>query len=100
MTAYDPLPPSRQPAWLRELFQVVEVYPVNPDTGCGAALCRWCDLTWPLPLARLEEDPYARVLWVMAVARHGMEHAAAGELLVDEFGCPITGAQEDGAWSN
>ena len=98
MTAYAPLALSEQPDWLRELDVLVEVYPVD---GRGAvAYCRACAMVWGLPLARLEHDRLARALWILGVSRHGWEHVARGELLVDEFGCPITGAQEDGAWPN
>ena len=100
MTAYDPLPLAQQPDWLRELDVLVEVFPVEPRTGGAVAYCRACAMVWGLPLARLEENRYARAMWVTMVARHGMEHAARGELLVDEHGCPITGAQEDVQWPN
>lgn len=91
MNDVTPIPPAQQPVWLRQLHQVIRVYPPDPETGYGAALCRWCDLTWPLPLARLEADPSARAAWVTGVAVHGMEHAADGELRLDADGEPLDG---------
>lgn len=94
MTAYDPIPRAQQPPWLAQLFQVITVYAPDPQTGCGAALCRSCDLTWPLPLAELEADPMARAAWVLGVSMHGLEHAAAGEVMLDAAGEPLEDAQE------
>lgn len=95
MTAFDPLRLDQQPPWLRELRQVIVVYPVDPGTDTGAALCRWCDMTWPLPLARLEADPLARAGWMAGVAQHGLQHAAAGELRLDFFGEPLNPVAEE-----
>lgn len=95
MTTYLPLPPAQQPAWLAQLHQVIRVYPPEATTGYGAALCRWCDLTWPLPLARLEADPQARAVWVLGVARHGMQHAVDGDLRLDDQGEPMDDEDED-----
>ena len=95
MSVFAPLPLEQQPTWLQELRQVVRVYPPNPETGCGAALCRWCDLTWPLPLERLEADPDARAAWVLGVAHHGVQHAVDGDLRLDASGEPIDAEVDD-----
>jgi hypothetical protein len=89
MTPFAPLPLSQLPPWLAQLHQVIRVYPVDPETGCGAALCRWCDLTWPLPVARLEADPVALAAFLVGVAEHGLEHASNGELRLDTHGLPL-----------
>jgi hypothetical protein len=91
VSAFTPIPPGRQPAWLRQLRQIVRVYPPDGETGLGAALCRWCDLAWPLPLARLEADPHERATWVLGVAQHGMQHAVDGDLRLDGQGEPLDG---------
>lgn len=90
MTAYAPIPSDRLPGWLRQLDGVVEVYADDPRTGYGAALCRWCSMTWPLPIKGFEEDPFARAAWIMGVAEHGLEHAANGDI-------PVGALEGDGA---
>lgn len=89
MSAFTPLPLSALPPWLAQLHQVVRVYAPDPQTGCGAALCRWCDLTWPLPIAKLEADPVALVAFLVGVAEHGLEHAYRGDVRLDLEGLPL-----------
>jgi len=94
--AFRPIPPERQPSWLRQLHLVIEVYPPDAATGFGAALCRWCDLTWPVPMVLLEADPDARAAWVLRVAEHGLQDAVDGDVQLDERGLPRSPGEEAG----
>ena len=75
---------------------MITCYPPHPETGVGAALCRWCDLTWPVPLATLEAHPDERARFVAAVSSHGLGHAFAGDLWLDATtGEPLDDDAED-----